>query len=249
VTFEVDSTNPLITTWALVYGDPPVEASTVFRTVDSAAAQPARENQGIAGSFIAEAGIAGTKVSTLHVVDVSQDGGGTGTALAIVNPTSAVANMTLTLKDVADVVFGQRALVLQPKTQTAQFFSDLIPLGISALGSGGFKGSLVMSSDTDVSCTRMSIPALRTPDDRFRNLPDFPCRPHFVDDLVGCESLRMHYLDEGPRDAGATFLCLHGEPTWAYLYRKMIPVFSEAGCRVICPDFPGLWPFRQACGR
>ena len=60
----------------------------------------------------------------------------------------------------------------------------------------------------------MSISALRTPDDRFRNLPDFPYRPHFVDDLVGCESLRMHYVDEGPRDAGATFLCLHGEPTW-----------------------------------
>ena len=85
----------------------------------------------------------------------------------------------------------------------------------------------------------MSITALRTPDDRFQNLPDFPCRPHFVDDLVGFESLRMHYVDEGARDAGATFLCLHGEPTWAYLYRKMIPVFSQAGYRVICPDFLG----------
>ncbi len=148
---EVSSTNPLITTWALVYGDPPVEASTVFRTVDPAAAEPAQENQGIAGSFVAEAGIAGTTVSTLHVADVTQGGDGTGTALAIVNPTSAVANMVLTLKDAADVVLGQSPLVLQPKTQTAQFVSGLIPFGISAQGGDGFKGSLVISSDTDIS--------------------------------------------------------------------------------------------------
>lgn len=49
----------------------------------------------------------------------------------------------------------------------------------------------------------------------------------------------MHYLDEGPRDARHTCLCLHGQPTWSYLYRKMLPVFTEAGCRVIAPDFFG----------
>ena len=72
---------------------------------------------------------------------------------------------------------------------------------------------------------------LRTPDERFAVLPGFPSPPHYVDDLRGYEGLRMHYLDEGPRDAREIFLCLHGEPTWAYLYRKMIPVFVAARAR------------------
>jgi len=77
--------------------------------------------------------------------------------------------------------------------------------------------------------------ALRTPDDRFADLPGYDFAPHYVE----LDGLRMHYLDEGPRDAAHTYLCLHGEPTWAYLYRKMIPVFTEAGGRVIAPDFFG----------
>lgn len=85
----------------------------------------------------------------------------------------------------------------------------------------------------------MPLEALRTPDARFEDLPDFPFAPHYVDDLAGYEGLRMHYLDEGPRDAGATFLCLHGEPSWSYLYRKMIPVFTAAGCRAVAPDWFG----------
>ena len=85
----------------------------------------------------------------------------------------------------------------------------------------------------------MSIEALRTPDERFSMLPGFPCEPHYVDDLPGYESLRMAYIDEGPADAETVFLCLHGEPTWSYLYRKMLPVFTEAGCRVIAPDLFG----------
>jgi pimeloyl-ACP methyl ester carboxylesterase len=80
---------------------------------------------------------------------------------------------------------------------------------------------------------------LRTPDERFARLPFFPWAPHYVDDLHGHEGLRMHYLDEGPRDARETFLCLHGEPTWAYLYRKMIPPFLAAGVRVVAPDLFG----------
>ena len=79
----------------------------------------------------------------------------------------------------------------------------------------------------------------RTPDERFENLADFPYLPHFIDDLPGYEGMRMHYLDEGSDQSEVTFLCLHGEPTWAYLYRKMIPIFAEAGHRVICPDFFG----------
>ena len=80
---------------------------------------------------------------------------------------------------------------------------------------------------------------LRTPDERFENLPDFPFEPHYLNiedqDLGG---LRIHYLDEGPGDA-PTILCLHGEPSWSFLYRKMIPVFTAAGYRVVAPDLPG----------
>lgn len=80
---------------------------------------------------------------------------------------------------------------------------------------------------------------LRTPDERFENLPDFNFVPNYLEGLTPIDGLRIHYLDEGAADAGACFLCLHGEPTWSYLYRKMIPVFSEAGGRVIAPDFAG----------
>ncbi|MBX9859641.1 MAG: alpha/beta fold hydrolase [Sphingomonas sp.] len=83
------------------------------------------------------------------------------------------------------------------------------------------------------------IDALRTPDDRFANLPGFPWPPHYVDDLPGYEGLRAAYIDDGPRDADRTFLCLHGEPSWSYLYRRMIPVFLENGARVVAPDFFG----------
>ncbi len=76
---------------------------------------------------------------------------------------------------------------------------------------------------------------LRTPDDRFANLPGYPFAPHYVN--VG-EGLRMHYVDEGNLEA-LPVLMLHGEPTWSYLYRKMIPILVEAGHRVIAPDLIG----------
>jgi len=79
----------------------------------------------------------------------------------------------------------------------------------------------------------------RTPDDRFENLPGFPWAPRYVDDLVGYEGLRVAYLDEGPKDATEVFLCLHGEPSWSYLYRRMIPHFLKVGVRVIAPDLLG----------
>lgn len=82
------------------------------------------------------------------------------------------------------------------------------------------------------------IEALRTDDERFTDLPDWPYQPHYLEDLSGYEGLRMHYIDEGPRDADV-FLCLHGEPTWAYLFRKMIPSFLDSGARVVAPDFYG----------
>lgn len=76
---------------------------------------------------------------------------------------------------------------------------------------------------------------LRTPDERFGDLPGWPYAPHYLE----IDGLRLHYVDEGPRDARVTALCLHGEPSWAYLYRKMIPPFVAAGLRVVAPDFFG----------
>jgi haloalkane dehalogenase len=81
--------------------------------------------------------------------------------------------------------------------------------------------------------------ALRTPDERFAFLPAYPYAPSYLEDLAGYEGLRLAYVDEGPRDAETTFLCLHGEPTWGYLYRKMMPSFSGAGHRVVVPDLYG----------
>jgi haloalkane dehalogenase len=80
---------------------------------------------------------------------------------------------------------------------------------------------------------------VRTPDERFADLPDFPFEPHYatVPDLDGGE-LRMAYVDEGPRD-GATVVLLHGEPSWSFLYRKVIPVLVDAGLRCIAPDLVG----------
>jgi haloalkane dehalogenase len=76
---------------------------------------------------------------------------------------------------------------------------------------------------------------LRTPDERFANLPGYAFDPQYVE--VG-DGLRMHYVDQGPRD-GEVVLLLHGEPSWSYLYRKMIPVLTAAGLRAVAPDLIG----------
>lgn len=81
--------------------------------------------------------------------------------------------------------------------------------------------------------------ALRTPDARFAEIPDYPWEGRYLSDLPALAGLRMHYLDEGPPDAPLTYLCLHGNPAWSYLYRKMIPVFTAAGGRVVAPDLIG----------
>lgn len=85
----------------------------------------------------------------------------------------------------------------------------------------------------------MNANILRTPEERFGVLPGFPYEPHYVERLPGYESMRLAYIDEGPRNAETVFLCLHGEPTWSYLYRRMIPVFIAAGHRAVAPDFFG----------
>jgi haloalkane dehalogenase len=80
---------------------------------------------------------------------------------------------------------------------------------------------------------------LRTPDERFANLKDFPFEPCYTtvktDD--GTE-LRIHHIDEGPKD-GPLVLCMHGQPVWSYLYRKVVPYLTAGGCRVIAPDLVG----------
>ncbi|MDP3171453.1 MAG: tRNA-specific adenosine deaminase, partial [Polaromonas sp.] len=81
--------------------------------------------------------------------------------------------------------------------------------------------------------------ALRTPDQAFAGLPGYPWQPNYLSNLPSLAGLRMHYLDEGQATEGLTYLCLHGNPAWSYLYRKMIPVFLEAGHRVVAPDLIG----------
>lgn len=80
---------------------------------------------------------------------------------------------------------------------------------------------------------------LRTPDERFANLVDYPFEPHYTTiQTTDGSDLRIHHIDEGPGD-GPLVLCMHGQPVWSYLYRKMIPVLVAGGCRVIAPDLPG----------
>jgi tRNA(adenine34) deaminase len=90
--------------------------------------------------------------------------------------------------------------------------------------------------------------ALRTPDAAFDNLPGYPWQPHYISSLPSLAGLRMHYLDEGGSHHSGhnnsnaeqtTYLCLHGNPAWSYVYRKMLPVFTASGARVVAPDIVG----------
>ena len=103
------------------------------------------------------------------------------------------------------------------------------------------RARLLQGSERNADMTAL-IEALRTPEERFVKLPNYTFRPHYLDDLKGYEGLRVHTVDERPVKPATnmqTYLCLHGEPTWAYLYRMMIPVFLAAGHRVVAPDFLG----------
>jgi len=84
------------------------------------------------------------------------------------------------------------------------------------------------------------VKTLRTPDEAFHDLPDYPFAPHYLDvrDPDGGAPLRMHHVDEGDR-SGPVVVLLHGEPTWSYLYRRIIPDLTAAGSRVIAPDLIG----------
>ena len=89
------------------------------------------------------------------------------------------------------------------------------------------------------NATPLREDAVRTPSARFDNLPGYPWQGQYIDDLSSLQGLRLHFLDLGPKAAPLTYLCLHGNPAWSFLYRKMIPVFLAAGHRVVAPDLIG----------
>jgi haloalkane dehalogenase len=89
--------------------------------------------------------------------------------------------------------------------------------------------------DVPIHVTEDGLEFVRTPDERFEGLPGYPFEPHYV--MI--DGLRIHYVDEGPPD-GEVVLMLHGQPSWSYLYRKMIPIIADAGHRAIAVDFIGM---------
>jgi len=94
---------------------------------------------------------------------------------------------------------------------------------------------LECDSEPEIMTTSDGVRFVRTPDERFENLPDFPYEAKYVE----IDGLRQGYVDEGPADADPVLL-LHGQPSWSYLYRKMIPVLAEGGQRVIAMDHIGM---------
>ena len=94
--------------------------------------------------------------------------------------------------------------------------------------------TLLLLLSSAVIAEEIAPGVFRTPDSHFENLIDYPFQPSYLE----VDGLRIHYLDEGPRDGDPIFL-LHGEPTWSYLFRTMIPILTAAGHRVIAPDMIG----------
>ena len=148
----------------------------------------------------------------------------------------------------ARVVYG----AADPKTGAAGSVLDLfgearlnhhtaVTSGVSAVDSAALLQSFFADrrEEKTVNPWPLRDDALRTPESCFADLPEYPWQPHYLNDLPALDGLRLHYLDEGPRDARRTWLCLHGNPGWSYLFRKMIPVFLAAGDRVVAPDMPG----------
>ncbi|MDA9636505.1 haloalkane dehalogenase [SAR86 cluster bacterium] len=114
------------------------------------------------------------------------------------------------------------------KIFSISFFVLIISIGI-------FQYS--RNTDTNVNYERFNLVSpgvLRTPEERFINLKDYDFEPNYLE----IDGLRIHYLDEGPKNGEIIYL-LHGEPTWSYLFRKMIPTLTDAGYRVIAPDMVG----------
>ena len=146
------------------------------------------------------------------------------------------------------VVYG----AADPKTGAAGSVVDLfaqrqlnhhtqVVAGVLAAQCGGLLGEFFRGRRLQARAVADPLreDALRTPDERFEALPAFPWQPRYVNELPSLAGLRLHYVDEGQPAARRTWLCLHGNPSWSYLYRKMIPVFLAAGDRVVAPDLIG----------
>ncbi|MEO6972597.1 MAG: tRNA adenosine(34) deaminase TadA [Rhodoferax sp.] len=131
-------------------------------------------------------------------------------------------------------LFGQARLNHQTAVQGGVLASEC-----GALLQDFFQQRRQAMRDEALSTFPLREDALRTPEARFADLPGYPWEPHYLSDLPALAGLRLHYLDEGEGNAPLTWLCLHGNPTWSYLYRKMIPVFTGAGDRVLAPDLIG----------
>jgi len=102
-----------------------------------------------------------------------------------------------------------------------------------------------MVAVADATCVSIPDKVLRTPEARFADLRDYPFAPHYH---MIAPTLRLHYVDEGPQD-GPVVLMLHGEPTWSYLWRNMIPPVANAGCRALAPDLIGFGKSDKPAGR
>jgi haloalkane dehalogenase len=110
----------------------------------------------------------------------------------------------------------------------------VVVLAAAAPAEATDQGRVVAPENHGEAAVAPEMRVLRTPDDCFENLPGYPFPPNYVE----VDGLRIHYVDEGPKSA-APILMLHGEPTWSYLYRKMIPPLASAGRRVVAPDLIG----------
>jgi tRNA(adenine34) deaminase len=132
-------------------------------------------------------------------------------------------------------VFGEPRLNHQTQVQGGVMATEC-----GALLSDFFSGR---RQEARASAAPLRDDALRTPEERFAGVPGYPWAARYLSDLPSLAGLRMHYLDEMPPvpapDGHITWLCLHGNPAWSYLYRKMIPVFVAAGDRVVAPDMIG----------
>ena len=144
-------------------------------------------------------------------------------ATATDSPTrSATPTLTTTTTPTASRTPSATPSPSAAATETPRCAAPSLPPGVSA-------------GEAEIRFTADCRPFVRTGDERFAALPDFPFAPHYAT----VDGLRMHYIDEGPAD-GEVVLLLHGQPAWSYLYRKMIPILAAAGFRVIAPDHIGM---------
>lgn len=226
---------------AAAHGEVPVGAVVVHegRVIAAAGNAPVRDRDPSAHAEIRALRAAGQAMGNYRL-----DG---CTLYVTLEPCAMCAGAMLHAR-LARVVYG----AADPKTGAAGSVVDLfgqarlnhqtqVTAGILADECAGVLHSFFQARRKEhrMTATALRDDALRTPDDRFADLPGYPWVPHYVDDLPALAGLRMHYLDEGPAQADLTWLCLHGNPAWSYLYRKMIPVFADAGHRVVAPDLIG----------